>query len=76
MKYLPMRGLNPVRITLLAISFGLLIASCNDSAIPEVEVDLPEQNSFDTPEAYIEAIAKAQTNLVSQSCIKRYARNG
>lgn len=67
MKYLPMRGLNPVRITLLAISFGLLIASCNDSAIPEVEVDLPEQNSFDTPEAYIEAIAKAQTNLVSHA---------
>ncbi len=60
-----MRGLIPICITVLAVSFGLLIASCNDSAIPEVE--LPEQNSLDTPEAYLRAIAKAQTNLVSHA---------
>lgn len=32
-------------ITLLAISFGLLIASCNDLAIPEIEVADEEQKS-------------------------------
>ncbi len=65
MKYTFMRGLIPVCLTLLAISFGLLIASCNDSAIPEVE--LPEQSSLDTPESYLKAIAKAQTNLLSHA---------
>lgn len=38
-----MRGLIPVCITLLAVSFGLLIASCNDSAIPEVEFPVPDE---------------------------------
>ncbi len=37
------RGLIPVCITLLAISFGLSIASCNDSAIPEVEFPVPDE---------------------------------
>ena len=58
-------GLIPVCLTLLAISFGLLIASCNDSAIPEVE--LPEQSSLDTPESYLKAITKAQTDLLSHA---------
>ena len=65
MKYTLMRGLIPVCITLLAISFGLLTASCNDSAIPEVE--LPEQSSLDTPESYMKAIGKAQANLFAHA---------
>ena len=38
-----MRGLIPICLTLLAISFGLLIASCNDSAIPEVELPVLDE---------------------------------
>ena len=65
MKHTLTRGLIPVCLTLLAISFGLLIASCNDSAVSEIE--LPEQSSLDTPESYLKAIAKAQTNLVAHA---------
>ncbi len=65
MKHTLTRGLIPVCLTLLAISFGLLIASCNDSAVSEIE--LPEQSSLDTPESYLKAIAKAQTNLFSHA---------
>lgn len=41
------RGLIPVYIALLAVSFGLLIASCNDSAIPEVEFPVPDEEQVE-----------------------------
>lgn len=41
-----MRGLIPVCLPLLAISSGLLIASCNDSAIPEVELPVPDEEQI------------------------------
>ena len=47
MKQILMRGLIPVCITLLAVSFGLLIASCNDSAIPEVELPVLDEQQID-----------------------------
>ena len=42
-----MRGLIPVCITLLAVSFGLLIVSCNDSAIPEVELPVLDEQQIE-----------------------------
>ncbi|MCY4170948.1 MAG: hypothetical protein OXF08_05030 [Bacteroidetes bacterium] len=49
------------------IAFGLLVfvSGCYDNQI--TEIDLPEQNSLDTQEAYLKAIAKAQTHLVSHA---------
>ncbi len=57
------KTLSPLPIFLLA--FGLLIAGCNDSAVTEIE--FANQQSLDTPEAYLKAIAKAQTNLFTHA---------
>ena len=41
------RGLIPVWLTLLAISFGLLLASCNDSAVSEIELPVPDEEQIE-----------------------------
>ncbi len=43
----------------------MLVSGCFDDQI--TEVDQPEQNSLNTPESYLKAIAKAQTNLFAHA---------
>ncbi len=54
------KTLSPPPSPIFLLAFGLLIAGCNDSAVTEIE--FANQQSLDTPEAYLKAIAKAQTN--------------
>ncbi|MCY3629048.1 MAG: hypothetical protein OXG94_03430 [Bacteroidetes bacterium] len=68
MKQLFVRGFQfAALITCLAVSVAILtfVTGCNDSAVTEIEVD--NQQSYDTPEAYLKAIAKAQTNLFTHA---------
>jgi len=59
------QGLRTLPIFLIAFGLLVFVSGCSDKQV--TEIDLPEQNSLDTPEAYLKAIAKAQTNLVGHA---------